>query len=239
MNIQRLVEFTDPFDLRDPDPDKNYGIHGAELRMVYIGSKGATQFVLYTQRQLPHVQAQLLDRLEEKGFAIPRKLKDALLAYTGPFEEGKNAFEEIINYQKVVNHLDVGFEAFLFRPLPADLGFHSPKPMYEDHEPMRTTYKPARVESYDFGLFNEDFPFEKNLPELKSFTPPVYGDPIICPYLEDDAPCYYDGSGLNAVRIYNLLLSGGPKAVWKSLEEYYQNLFDEQRADDESKTSSE
>jgi hypothetical protein len=45
-----------------------------------------------------------------------------------------------------------------------------------------------------------------------------------CKYL-DGRPCYYDGSGLNALRVYNILLEKGSEGVWKELEEYYENTF--------------
>lgn len=38
-------------------------------------------------------------------------------------------------------------------------------------------------------------------------------------------PCYYDGSGLNAQRIYDVLLVEGDEGVWRELEEYYKELF--------------
>jgi len=45
-----------------------------------------------------------------------------------------------------------------------------------------------------------------------------------CKYL-DDKPCYYDGSGLNAKKVYDIMLQGGSDAVWKYLEEYYYETF--------------
>lgn len=70
------------------------------------------------------------------------------------------------------------------RPLPADLGYHSPKPIYEDQLPMSDS----------------------------------------CEYL-DGHECYYDGSGLNAERIYDVLLKEGSEGVWRELEEYYSHVF--------------
>ncbi len=71
----------------------------------------------------------------------------------------------------------------LEKPLPADLGYHSPKPMFDDHE-----------------LCHDK-----------------------CEYL--DGPCYYDGSTLNAERVFNVLLEKGSDGVWKLLEEYYIETF--------------
>lgn len=59
MNFDRIVTFRPAFDRRDPDPSKNYGIHGVELRMVLRGERGATQFLLYTNWHLPHVTEEL------------------------------------------------------------------------------------------------------------------------------------------------------------------------------------
>ena len=36
--------------------------------------------------------------------------------------------------------------------------------------------------------------------------------------------CYYDGSGLNAERVFGLLLTGGSDAVWAELRSYYDEL---------------
>ena len=79
-----------------------------------------------------------------------------------------------------------GYTHCIQRPLPADLGFHSPKPVY----------KGQRRSS------NE------------------------CQYL-DGKPCYYDGSGLNAKRVFGILVKKGGEAVWKELEDYYKETFGE------------
>lgn len=71
----------------------------------------------------------------------------------------------------------------LFKPLPADLGYHSLTPIYKG---QKSSGK--------------------------------------CEYL-DGKKCYYDGSGLNAERIYTTLLSHGSDGVWKALEEYYSEVF--------------
>jgi hypothetical protein len=72
----------------------------------------------------------------------------------------------------------------LWDPMPADLGYHSPVPRYEDQTAM------------DCHI----------LPEGK---------------------CYYDGSGLNANRIFSLMVHEGGEAMWKALERYYRELFEE------------
>ncbi len=59
MALERIVQLHPAYDRRDPDPNRNYGIHGVDLRMIVKGKNGATQFVLYTGWHLPHVQEEL------------------------------------------------------------------------------------------------------------------------------------------------------------------------------------
>lgn len=56
----RKVEITEAWDRRHPDPSKNYGVHGCDLRMVLCGPKGAVQFLAFTHWQLPHVREEWL-----------------------------------------------------------------------------------------------------------------------------------------------------------------------------------
>ena len=136
--LERILNMEPAFDKRDPDPHKNYGIHGVTLRMVVKGEKGAVQFVLYTNWMLPHVQDELDLRPGSK---------------------------------------------LLSRPLPVDIGYHARSPRYAGQGAMPN-----------------------------------------CQYL-DGAPCYYDGSGLRAEEVYQVLLSAGSDGVWKYLEEEYDSLF--------------
>ncbi len=133
MNYERIVTMNAAYDKRHKDPNKNYGIHGVDLRMVLKGEKGATQFVLYTGWHLPHVQKELI----KKEFANPSLLGIEMLA----------------------------------EPLPADLGYHSPTPQFEGQSNM--------------------------------------GD---CDILEG-GDCYYDGSSLNAERMYKILLKANIRAL--------------------------
>ena len=136
--IEKTVQFSAAYDKRDPDPNKNYGIHGVTIRFVYKGEKGATQFVLYTNWHLPHVTEELRNK-----------------------------------------------ERFLLEPLPADLGYHSPTPQYEGQTQMD------------------------------------------CDLLEGGV-CYYDGSSLQADRVYKRLLEDGEDGVWAELEEEYKYRFETQ-----------
>lgn len=170
--LERIVEFTPAFDKRDPDPQKNFGIGGVDLRMVLKGPEGAVQFLLLTQWMLPNVQAELDAR------ATPRSLS---------------------------------------RPIAADLGYHSRTPRYDGQKPMGS-------EKYDLKALSRNLRAMANgggEPEVVShptgtFTP--------CEYL-DGEPCYYDGSGLNADRIWLVLLHEGSEGVWRELEQYYADVF--------------
>ncbi len=70
-------------------------------------------------------------------------------------------------------------------PIPADLGYHSPVPMYEDQTLVAQT----------------------------------------CEYLDGRA-CYYDGSTLNAERVFRVLLERGSDGVWEELEKEYKRRFE-------------
>ena len=89
------IQFKPAYDKRHADPKKNYGVHGVTMRWILKGPLGAIQFVVYTNWQLPHVQAEMNAKLES----------------------GRS-------------------HACLHNPMPADLGYHSPKPLYEDQSPM-------------------------------------------------------------------------------------------------------
>lgn len=150
--MEKIVKFYPAFDKRNPDPNKNYGIHGVDLKMVLKGDKGAVQFVLFTNWQLPHV----IQEFDKKV------LQDA----------AKGKLD------------DISIRCW-YHPMPADLGYHSYTPLYE----------------------GQDICTES------------------CEYL-DGKPCYYDGSGLNAERIYEVLLREGSDGVWGKLEDFYKELFE-------------
>ena len=146
MEFERMVKFYPAFDKRNPEPSKNYGVHGVDLLMVVKGDKGAVQFKLFTNWMLPHV-------VEERM--------------------NKPMFD------------DMDIKCF-YMPQPADLGYHSYKPVYEGQTPITKSCE-----------------------------------------LLDGKPCYYDGSGLNAERIYKVLLEKGSDGVWQELEDYYREVFEE------------
>lgn len=51
--FEKIVQLTPAYDQRDPDPRKDYGVHGVDLIMILKGEKGATQFSLSTGWLLP------------------------------------------------------------------------------------------------------------------------------------------------------------------------------------------
>lgn len=46
-----------------------------------------------------------------------------------------------------------------------------------------------------------------------------------CEYVPEGR-CYYDGSSLDAYRVFEILLREGHYGVWKELEDYYRELFE-------------
>lgn len=67
---QQVGEFTrsltlvPAFDKTHPDPKKNYGVHGMDMRFVLKGPLGATQFVVFTNMMLKHVREQQYARVD-------------------------------------------------------------------------------------------------------------------------------------------------------------------------------
>lgn len=56
--MKQEIELMPAFDKRNLNPKKDYGIHGVEMRMILSGELGAVQFVVYTNWQLPHIDAE-------------------------------------------------------------------------------------------------------------------------------------------------------------------------------------
>ncbi len=83
-DFERTITFDPAFDKRDPNPAKNYGIHGVTLRFVLKGTQGAVQFVLYTNWYLPHVQQELDLRLDDKFPHLSCHPMPADLGYHSP-----------------------------------------------------------------------------------------------------------------------------------------------------------
>lgn len=82
----RKLEIIPAFDKRHTDPNKNYGVHGMELRFVLMGEKGATQFVVYTGLQLPHVRKENLSRHDIRSFELLTRPMGADIGYHSPVQ---------------------------------------------------------------------------------------------------------------------------------------------------------
>ncbi len=54
-NLIRSVTFQAAWDRRDPNPHKNYGVHGVQIDFVLRGSAGAVYFPVRTSWMLPEV----------------------------------------------------------------------------------------------------------------------------------------------------------------------------------------
>jgi hypothetical protein len=140
-DFKREIEWTPAFDKRHTDPQKNYGIHGVNMKWLLTGPKGVIQFMVYTNWHLPHVRREREERVSDH---------------------------------------------YLCQPIPADVGYHSPTPMHEGEKPCTES----------------------------------------CPYL-GGKPCYYDGSGMAAVELFDVLVTKGGEAVWEEMEDTYRSCFEE------------
>ena len=90
---------------------------------------------------------------------------------------------------------DEKVNAHLLQPIPADVGYHSPIPMYEGQEPIQEE----------------------------------------CGYL-DGKTCYYDGSGLYAQKVFDIFVTDGEEAMWKTLEEEYRQRFEKGDESEQDRT---
>ena len=113
MNMERIVQFQPAFNRRDDDPNKNYEIHGVTLRMILKGNKGATQFVLYTNWQLPHVTKEFKyeDRFIYNDVHYSCRPTPADVGYHSlvPQYEGQTPMEGICNVLGVQCYCDGSF----------------------------------------------------------------------------------------------------------------------------------
>lgn len=96
----------------------------------------------------------------------------------------------------------------LCKPMAADIGYHSPVPMFDGHEvvwPTRIVKDPKKKPPFNYKF------------------PKIGKKPPICQFF--GKPCYYDGSSTYAEVPFNALKSGGEEALWKFLEKYYRDTF--------------
>jgi len=89
MSFERKIEFAPAYDKRSSEPNKNYGVHGVEMRFYLKGEDGVVQFLLYTNWHTKKVQEEFDSR-------------------------------PVRPYMHLSCH-----------PMAADIGYHSPRPIYE------------------------------------------------------------------------------------------------------------
>lgn len=145
--FERLFTVHAAYDKRDPEPEKNYGIHGAEMRwVVRKKGEGAVQFLLFTNWQLPEVFG-ITEEEDPSGLSVMQR-------YRREFENQ--------SYNS---------------PMPADLGFHSPRPLYEGQSKIADECEILGGPCYyDGSGLNAWAPFEVMLRG---------GDEALWAYLED------------------------------------------------------
>lgn len=143
--MQRIFDKTEAYDLRGSAG----GIHGVEFRLLIKSPKGATQFLIYTNRHLEHVQKERVDRVKSSFLkkyrdidSIPFKdnAYEELCNYCGPFPEGQE-LEEFFQWASYLETIDLGDFDYLFKPMGADVGYHSPVPRYASQKPAETDCK--------------------------------------------------------------------------------------------------
>ena len=162
--LERIVHFAPAFDRCDPDPKKNYGIRGVELRFVLKGPKGAIQFVVYTNWQLPHVTEETIQKtLAQAALQHPALRMKIIAGNVREAMEHLDAAEQFLGERRGV--LDRATLKCFFLPMAADLGYHSPVPMYDGQSPLLETCeyldgKPCYYDGstlYADKIFNEVF----------------------------------------------------------------------------------
>lgn len=94
MTFTRIVEFTPAYDRRSSDPKQNYGVGSVQLRLVLKGSRGAVQFLLYTDWHLPHV----VQELDHKGYRFAPSPADLGYHSLVPRYEGQEPITDACPY---------------------------------------------------------------------------------------------------------------------------------------------
>lgn len=130
VNLERIVRFEPAYDKRD----KNYGIHGVQVRFVLKGAEGAVQFLLYTNWQLPHIVKErdegILVKASQGVYREPRvaRIRARGLDLSEVEALLEKATRSIGEVRSGLDQIDL---EVAYRPMPSNLGYHSPKPMYE------------------------------------------------------------------------------------------------------------
>lgn len=72
--LEHILKIYPAYDKRNSNPNKNYGIHGVTMCFYVKGSKGAVQFMLYTNWHLPNVMDEFKHSSSEKLFLFLKPL---------------------------------------------------------------------------------------------------------------------------------------------------------------------
>lgn len=99
-----------------------------------------------------------------------------------------------------------GGHYFLNKPMGHDVGYHSPKPVFEGQE----IHWPTKIRKTGLGAM--DVVFDK-----------IGDKPPICEHI--GVPCYCDGSALRADEFLKILTEKGSDEIWKLLEKDYKEIF--------------
>lgn len=161
--MKKQVLFRQGYDKRN----EGQGVHGLEIMFVLKNHRGAVTFLVFTN-WIPKISTNDIGN-------------DAYKWYEHFY--GKTHGNMFVTL--MINPL---LPPILRSPMPADVGFHSPKPMHEDHDAIEQE----------------------------------------CPFI-DGKPCYYDGSGLNAIRMFEVLMKEGDEGIWRELEDYHRHVFGESK----------
>lgn len=94
--MTKEIKVLPAFDKRDPNPSKNYGIHGAELYFILKGELGAVSFTVYTNWNLPHVEEELAHYRRDPSLDFMFKPSGADISYHSltPLYEGQSSVDE-------------------------------------------------------------------------------------------------------------------------------------------------
>lgn len=93
IKFERITKVRLPFDRRDPDPKKNYGIHGLDVWFILKGPKGAVQYAAtfrcYLNQTLedPFYWNKLKDRGTISGFDVGYHAKEPQYEGQRPMDE--------------------------------------------------------------------------------------------------------------------------------------------------------
>ncbi len=124
--------------------------------------------------------------------------------------------EYAANGQLNPKELSPGHWFYLYKPMGIDVGYHSPKKMWDGQQvnhPTKMKVKgKKKIAELKMGEILENVEFEK-----------VGKNPPICDYL--GVPCFSDGSALRAEEWFDVLLRKGSDEIWKMLAIEYVERF--------------